>query len=242
MIILPRFILSPVLKALFLSVALVVLSACSDSENTSTDRDESASASYKVTFTTTWTVTDFPTKFPGGAHFSGLIGATHNNQIKFWEAGQLATAGIESMAETGATNGVSAEVSAAKVDGKAEFVLAGSGNSAAGTVELDFDINETYPLVTLVSMVAPSPDWFVGVHGLSLYDDAASDWKDKITVSLNVYDAGTDSGLSFQSGNEDSQPADPILLLSSEPADTDFVGGAGANGKFIASMIFERVK
>jgi hypothetical protein len=189
-----------------------------------------------------WTAVDFPTGFPGsGAHFTTIVGGTHNDQVIFWEPGQPATQGIENMAESGSTGALSSEVEAAKTDGKAEFVLLGSGNiNAAATSTLEFDINQTYPLVTLTSMVAPSPDWFVGVHGLSLFDDAAGDWKQTVTVELKVYDAGTEDGVNFSLNNPDSSGF--IALLTSDPADTDFINGVGSSGKFVATMTFERIK
>ncbi len=229
-------------KAIVLFAMFITVAGCSSDGGSDTDRDANASATYKVTFTTVWTNTTFPTMFPSGAHFSGLIGGTHNEQIKFWETGQMATDGIESMAETGSKSSLSAEVNAAIADGKAEFELSGAGNSAAGTVDLEFDINETYPLVTLVSMVAPSPDWFVGVSDLSLFDAAAGDWMDTVTVDLKVYDAGTDSGSTFTASNAGTQPADPIALLTSVSTDTDFTNGVGSGGEFIATMTFTRIK
>ncbi len=235
-------------KAIVLFAIFITVAACSSDGDSDTDRDANASATYKVTFTTVWTGINFPIMFPGGAHFSGLIGGTHNEQIKFWETGQMATDGIESMAETGSKSGLSSEVNAAIADGRAEFELSGGGNSNAGMVELEFDINETYPLVTLVSMVAPSPDWFVGVRDLLLllFDTAAGDWMDTVTVDLKVYDAGTDSGVTFTASNADTQPADPIALLTSVSTDTDFTNGVGpdigSGERFIATMTFTRIK
>jgi len=228
-------------RTAFFAVVITVLYACGRTDNVGTERDPFADASYKVTFTTSWTVADFPTKFPAGAHFSKLVGGTHNDQVKFWEDGQIATAGIESMAETGSKSGLASEVSAAKTDGKAEFILGGAGNSAAGTTTLEFDINEMYSLVTLVSMVAPSPDWFVGVRDLSLFDNATGAWKQTVVVDLAVYDAGTDSGAGFAAADADTRPAEPVSLLSTNPVDTDFVNGVGQGGRF-ATMTFERIK
>ena len=34
----------------------------------------------------------------------------------------------------------------------------------------DVAVTTDHPRVTLVTMIAPSPDWFVGVSGLSLLD------------------------------------------------------------------------
>lgn len=157
---------------------LFVLSACSEGGNgASTERDSDAGASYRVTLTTTWTSTDFPANFPAGAHFTTLIGGTHSDQVIFWDPGQNASLGIERVAEDGTTGSLSAEFEAAKTDGKAEYIIASGSVSTAGTTVLEFDINKLFPLVTLASMVAPSPDWFIGVHGAPLFDEAKGDWK-----------------------------------------------------------------
>jgi hypothetical protein len=60
-------------------------------------------------------------------------------------------------------------------------------------------------------MIAPSPDWFVGVSGLELRPDG--EWIGKLGVDLLPYDAGTDSGLSFTSPNNNTNPAEPITSL-----------------------------
>ena len=45
-----------------------------------------------------------------------------------------------------------------------------------------------YPLVSALTMIAPSPDWFVGVDSLNLCDGAS--WKSKVTVPMYAWDAG----------------------------------------------------
>ena len=46
--------------------------------------------------------------------------------------------------------------------------------------------------LTVISMVAPSPDWFSGVASLDLCNHNTGEWKDSITMDLKAYDAGTD--------------------------------------------------
>ena len=60
-------------------------------------------------------------------------------------------------------------------------------------VHIDFEVNPEYPLVTLITMIAPSPDWFVGVAGLSLLDGSGR-WRKRVDVDLYPYDAGTEDG------------------------------------------------
>lgn len=58
-----------------------------------------------------------------------------------------------------------------------------------------FIITSAFPYVTLVSMVAPNPDWFVGVSGLLLI--ANGEWRNEVVVELSPWDAGTDSGATY---------------------------------------------
>lgn len=104
---------------------------------------------------------------------------------------------------------------------------------------LSFTVSPSHPLLTLVSMAAPSPDWFVGVSGPALYQDGV--WKDKLTVAVDVYDTGTDSGRTFTSANHVTNPAGLLLPLSSAEGDTDFVKGVHrSRGEYMAMMAIER--
>jgi len=93
-----------------------------------TDPDPvAASARYRLTFNATWSAQTHALNFPPPAHFSGLVGAVHNNTVEFWAPGQLATDGIELMAETGDRSGVLAEVGIAVANGSAANEISGGG-------------------------------------------------------------------------------------------------------------------
>ncbi|GAB4317561.1 MAG: hypothetical protein Kow0074_06220 [Candidatus Zixiibacteriota bacterium] len=120
------------------------------------------------------------------------------------------------MAEFGATGPLAAEIASAQQSESAEHLLLGNGIAISpGEVSLDFDISLDFPLVTLVSMIAPSPDWFVGVSGLALFD--GSDWVDSLVIELYPYDAGTDSGTDYASPNEATNPPGDIAPINSGP-------------------------
>jgi len=221
-----------------LSASLLVV-AC---ESTPNNRPQSE-AQYRVSFTASWNSTTFPTNFPSNPHFSGLIGATHKTSVNLFERGELASAGIELMAETGGKGTLSNEITALINAGTAFNELSGGGNSGEGTVTLTFDVNSSFPVVSLVSMVAPSPDWFVGVNSLRLFDNG--DWLQTVSANLVVYDSGTDSEEVFSptNGDNDTQPEDSITRLTSDPADTDFLNGVHrTNGAFIGTFTFERIQ
>src|SRR5215210_5102134 len=82
-------------------------------------------ATYEVTFDATWSSQTHPGAWPAGAHFSPLIGATHNAAARFWQDGGAATAGIEAMAERGSTQPLRSEVEAQIASGKAYSVISG---------------------------------------------------------------------------------------------------------------------
>ena len=173
-------------------------------------------ARYRVTFEATWSAATHPTQFPGQPHFSPLIGGTHSSRVVFWEHGGTASPGIEAMAEQGSTSPLDAEIQAAIAGGTAEGLIQGGGISRSpGTASVEFVIGPEHGLVTLVSMIAPSPDWFAGVHGLSLLE--GGDWVAEKTVSLEPYDAGTDGGRTYKSPDADTRPREAIRTIEDPP-------------------------
>jgi len=73
-----------------------------------------------------------------------------------------------------------------------------------------------FSLVTLVSMIAPSPDWFVGVDSLNLIE--AGEWVTNKVVALYGMDAGTDSGASYESSDVVTAPRGVITEFTDFPA------------------------
>lgn len=197
---------------------------------------------YRVSFTEVWNAANFPTQYPTSSHFSPLIGAAHGPAADFYEMGQSASAGIESMAETGGTSVLSGEVQTAIDAGDALQEIRGDGIPHSETsTRAEFGVSDAFPLVTLVSMVAPSPDWFVGVDSLNL-KDMNGDFYDTLSVDLRVYDAGSDQGVTFTSGNSDSNDVITELSCADLMNDCGFTDGLGTDGvQFIGSFVFEKL-
>ena len=172
-------------------------------------------ATYEVVFDATWSATSLPGAFPFNAHFSALIGAVHSDAVSLWEPGGIATPGIEIMAETGGTGTLTSEINALISQGTALERI--SGNSAFPPVMVSdtFEVTTEHSQVSVVTMIAPSPDWFVGVHGLELFENGR--FVDEITVPLFAYDSGTDAGVDFTSGNSDVTPHEPIEQMTMGP-------------------------
>lgn len=170
-----------------------------------------AAVRYNVSFNATWSAATHPGAYPGGAHFSALIGGVHSPAAGFWAPGGIASGGMELMAERGGTSLLAQEVQRAITAGVASSVIRGPGALSPDSVSTEFEVSSAFPLVTLVTMVAPSPDWFVGVHDLDLRQGGR--WVDSWVVDLRAYDAGTDDGAAFTSTDIEANPRQPIALL-----------------------------
>jgi hypothetical protein len=176
-------------------------------------------ALYRVVFDATWSQATHPTNWPANAHFSGLVGGTHNGNVHFWRDGETASEGIRLMAELGQKTTLLNEIAPAITNGTAYFQLSGGGISPSpGSVSLTFPqaMRRDFPLVTLVSMIAPSPDWFVGVDSLNLIENGQ--WVTNKLVTLYGKDAGTDSGMSYTSADQVTVPRGVVTQFTGFPA------------------------
>ena len=171
------------------------------------------SAAYRVTFEGKFTASALASgvSVPSGEHFTTLIGAIHNGSVTFWSSGGTASAGIESMAEVGGTSALKSEINASSNALAVIEQSIVSGGTATATV--DITLTTDHPLVTLTSMIAPSPDWFVGVSGLSLRNTADDGWQPSLAVDLFPYDAGTEEGTEFSLSNSATSPQGTITSI-----------------------------
>ena len=209
------------MKKMVVSITLATLLALLFFSTYSTSRGRTAlapeTAQYKVTFTSTWSNETHPwPNFPPGAHFSRLVGGTHNQNVAFWTRDELATDGIKDMAERGNNTNLTNEVEAQITAGTADQYISGSSlGTSTGMIVIDsVDVHQEYPLLTLVSMIAPSPDWFVGVSGVPLFE--GGDWVASKEITLFPYDAGTDDGIDYGSDDAPSTPRENIRRISDE--------------------------
>lgn len=190
--------------------------SCSNSDdNTNPFITTKTIATYNITFTNFWNDSDHG-PLPISPHWSPLVGVNHNNQITYLEKDGNANQGIEDIAEDGVSTNFNNDVLTSIANGTSEQYIAGGGLflSNGDTIEInDLEISEDFPLLTLVSMIAPSPDWMVFVNGLNLRNESNNDWKSSVNLDLFVYDSGTDSGSTYASPNADITPHLPISSL-----------------------------
>ncbi len=208
---------------IFSSFIALTLAGCGSDSDNSFD-PTSKTARYELKFDTDWSAVNFPTNFPENRHFSGLIGLTHDKEARLIEPNVLADDGLVSVAETGSKDLLISEVNLLQNLGYVGNLISGDGIPVSDyDVDVQFDISQDFPLVTVVTMLAPSPDWFTGIDSVELFANGA--WVNEVTVQAFVYDAGSDSGVTFTSENDPTIPRAPISLLTTPRVDTDFEKG-----------------
>ena len=198
----------------FVLLAVMVLGAQQEPARGQTDTE---SATYTVTFEGNWNTDSTPGGVAGGAHFTTLIGAVHNGDVTFWKPDDTATPGVERVAEEGLTGTFETEI--ANAGAAVRSRVRHDGTSATGRRTFEVEFSRSHPLFTLLSMIAPSPDWFVGVSGMSLLD--GSDWLPSLPVDLFPYDAGTEEGEDFSLSNDPTSPWETITSLRGESKFSD---------------------
>lgn len=189
-----------------------------------------AAARYRVTVVQEWSPQTHPSTLPPNWHTSPAVLAAHGRVGDMFAAGGQASPGIESMAETGGTSQLRAELSS---NPTVADVATGRRIDGVGSAALEVTATTAASMLSLTTMLAPSPDWFVGLSSVELLRDGA--WTGRIVLDLANFDAGTDSGATFTSANADTQPRQPVA----GPRDATFAAAA-AEGRF-GYVVIERI-
>ena len=231
-------------KGLFIVTALALLASHSSiginvanaSDNASTDTSSSENARYRLTLNSTWSAETHPLNFPPDPHYSDLIGAVHNSQITFWELNAIASPGIQLMAERGRSKDLLKQINEGKKLGTVLSKIVGEGIALSpGSTSTEFEVSREFPEITVTTMIAPSPDWFVGIHNYPLLKNG--EFISEATIELVLYDSGSDNGAQYLSRNDKADPLLPISRLSSAPEDTPFVDGRPSVGVFVLERL-----
>lgn len=165
---------------------------------------------YKITFEANFTRTAHPgSSFPRDPHFSPLVGASHNAEYSMYQMGSMATRGVKNVAETGNPSVLLSELADLASSSIVKDTDRGSRVEGTGSTTVTLNVSKEFPLISVITMIAPSPDWIVGVTGFSLLEDG--EFIKKREIPLFAIDAGTDGGTRYTSANR--VKSEPIGLL-----------------------------
>ena len=185
----------------FLAVALSTASAI---------RHCRGSAIYDVTFKNvmfTKRFRDVPNNV--SLAFSPLLATSHSPRQSVVVLRSYASAGVEKIAEEG-DNSVLKKALERLVGKGVKTVKTASGPTMLGkktTLRVKVDCHNN--LISALSMIAPSPDWFVALSNLNVLEKGR--FIKRASGKLFSYDAGTDDGRRF------TPPGDLSLDMPSRP-------------------------
>lgn len=156
------------------------------------------------------------------AAFSDIVGASHNKNYYVYKDSTYATEGLKMLAEQGNTTKLEIEI-LDHVNNIIYFIvrklrinvcllciiLLQLGTNVRTVIKAtapartnmstvaSFRANKEKHLISLVTSILPSPDWFLGVYNLELCDAKNNSWAESFVLNLYPLDAGTDSGKKF---------------------------------------------
>lgn len=76
-------------------------------------------------------------------------------------------------------------------------------------------VNIDHPYISTIAAIAPSPDWFSGFYDFDMIDPSTDTWYDKVVIETFPWDAGTDSGTTYESQDDLTIP--PYLITQLTP-------------------------
>lgn len=145
--------------------------------------------------------------------FSPLSGVSHSNRLSFFTVRGYADEGVAAIAKTG-DNQIFLD-NAKAIKNMTAFVR--SIDSTDGPTlpwkseRVILSVDCMRPFVTVLAMLAPSPDWLVQINNMNLFNPRTRSFISRHSGNLITYDAGVDSGSGF------TDPSDPSLDIPTQP-------------------------
>uniref|UniRef100_A0A3Q3X2V2 Spondin-1 n=1 Tax=Mola mola TaxID=94237 RepID=A0A3Q3X2V2_MOLML len=204
-------------------------------------------AKYRLTFYGNWSEKVHPKDYPRRAnHWSALIGASHSRRYVLWEYGGYASEGVRQVAEFGSPIKMEEEIRQkgdevmTVIKTKAQWPAWQPLNLRAAP-SAEFSVDRTRHLMSFLTMLGPSPDWNVGLSGEDLCTKECG-WVPRLETDLIPWDAGTDSGVTYESPNKPTIPQAKIRPLTSlDHPQSPFYDPEGGAITSIARVVVERI-
>uniref|UniRef100_A0A3Q2KS60 Spondin-1 n=1 Tax=Equus caballus TaxID=9796 RepID=A0A3Q2KS60_HORSE len=160
-------------------------------------------AKYRLTFYGNWSEKTHPKDYPRRAnHWSAIIGGSHSKNYVLWEYGGYASEGVKQVAELGSPVKMEEEIRQQSdevltvIKAKAQWPAWQPLNVRAAP-SAEFSVDRTRHLMSFLTMMGPSPDWNVGLSAEDLCTKECG-WVQKVVQDLIPWDAGTDSGVTYE--------------------------------------------
>lgn len=204
-------------------------------------------AKYRLTFYGNWSEKTHPKDYPRRAnHWSAIIGGSHSKNYVLWEYGGYASEGVKQVAELGSPVKMEEEIRQQSdevltvIKAKAQWPAWQPVNVRAAP-SAEFSVDRTRHLMSFLTMMGPSPDWNVGLSAEDLCTKECG-WVQKVVQDLIPWDAGTDSGVTYESPNKPTIPQEKIRPLTSlDHPQSPFYDPEGGSITQVARVVIERI-
>lgn len=151
-----------------------------------------------------------------GIYFTPILVSAHVSSASLFEVGEAASAELQMMAEGGDVSGLAGIVES--IDGNTAEIQ-GELSAPGTTRSFTLSTEETNSALSIVAMMLPTNDAFIGLDNWTIPADAGT-----YTVYLNAYDAGTEANDEIRGGGAPGAAGMPVPGPLSEMIGT---GGTG---------------
>lgn len=179
------------------------------------------SVKYSCDLTNNWSEGNHPIDYEGvsgSAHWSPPVILAHSKFVNLWSTGDMASPGIENVAETGSTSTLQDEIEVLQTKGLAGKMVIGTSQFNARDPLQIFEtitLSPSNPYLSTISMMAPSPDWFSGLESFCPRGPGGF-WFQSFEVATYPFDAGTERGVTYIIDNDPESPHGPIFQLTKD--------------------------
>ncbi len=180
------------------------------------DGNSGKSQNYRVTLVSNWNKEDH-LKVPGSAHFSRVTVVNHKSTYTLIPFQGKATVGLERLAELGKTGDIEREFKKEVEKGSiASYnIFAAMYLSKRTSMKFTISVTAEAPYFSMVSMIAPSPDWIIGVDALKLYDEKSGFLSGVERQALYAISGGTEGKDTAGNFTISDNAPDPIGYIKS---------------------------
>jgi len=159
------------------------------------------------------------TNLTRGSYFTPLLVTAHTSETSLFQSGASASTSLQAMAEGGSIAALSADLAgfnATVVENPAAGLL-GPGQSATAMLNTDDAADNTE--LSVVAMVLPSNDGFLGLNSITVPTEPGT-----YTFDVPAYDAGTEANDEVRGSGALGEPGYPA------PGPVDTSSGMNATG------------
>lgn len=231
-------------KGFYITALSLVLVSVGCKEDASDLEPSTEPIVYTVRLVGDWTKENFPDDYPDGLTTLSIpIALSHVKEssegvdLNFINEGGTASAGLKEYAEVGNAFLLKREGQGYVSAGTALQITSGETNLETGVGNLTFElsVSEKHHMVTLITGISPSPDWFGAITFSMRESEDGFTLAQQKSSNVYLYDAGTDNGGTLLAGNSPNDPQDVVKRLSISSSLVTDAGATSAIARFVVS-------